>query len=321
MAEIDVTSVCNCRCAFCFQGDSHNDKEQVLTFDEICFLLDRLLDMGCYYLSFSGGEPFCRSDFVEILKEAKKRGFYITFASQLQLASNEQIKQINEIGIERVLVSFHSYDIKHYTNIFGVSEDKYWCALDNVKQLLAGGTPVTIAVTVSNINASDLIETRNFFMKLGIEKDRIRFNPLLTGKNSVEAIRGAEEFCNHLRKNLDLEINTLSALRTNRLSLICSAGRTSCLIHPNGDVTACGFISEIAGNIREQDIEKIWLSADIFKQIRALHEEDFVECFHCEHKDTCQVCIGNNYNETGSFIQPSKTYCNFRKDLSEVFGK
>lgn len=66
MAEIDVTNRCNCHCFFCFQGNEHKDLEKTLSFDRIISLLDELKNLGCYHLSFAGGEPFCREDFLQI---------------------------------------------------------------------------------------------------------------------------------------------------------------------------------------------------------------------------------------------------------------
>lgn len=319
MAEIDVTNRCNCKCAFCFQGNSHKENEHTLTFSEICALMDRLSELGCYYLSFSGGEPFCRDDFVEILDEAKKRGFYITFASQLQLATPVQIERVNAIGIEKVLVSFHSSNPKRYSEIFSVNEKYYWRALENVLRLIKGGTPTGIAVTVSNKNADDLKSTCDFFVSKGIKKEWIRFNPLLAGINSVANIRGEKILSEHLKIHPDLKINTLSTLRAERQSFLCHAGRTSCVIHPNGDVTACGFLTRVCGNIRNEDIGSIWENSPVFHSIRGITEKDLDRCKKCEHLETCQVCIGNNYNETGSYVTPSDDYCALRQELSNIF--
>lgn len=101
MAEIDVTNRCNCHCFFCFQGNEHKDLEKTLSFDRIISLLDELKNLGCYHLSFAGGEPFCREDFLQILTEAKIRGFLITFVTNLQLPSTEQIEQLKTLGIAK----------------------------------------------------------------------------------------------------------------------------------------------------------------------------------------------------------------------------
>ncbi len=321
MAEIDVTNVCNCKCPFCFQGTSHQDSEKVLSFEEIVHIMDDLKELGCYYLSFSGGDPFCRKDFVSILSEAKKRGFYVTFVSHLQLASDKDIDIINELGIERVLVSFHSYTPEGYSKIFNVDQEYYWRALENIKRLHNAGTPVGIAVTISEQNATELFEIRELFMNLGIPCANIRYNPLLEGKTPIEKIRGGHELCNYLSQHKDLKTNVLSRLRTRRLSFFCSAGRSSCVIHPNGDVAPCGFINRIAGNVKLNSLKDIWENSEVFAEIRNLNDCDFEKCKSCELNDTCPICLGNNLNENGNYCITSDHYCEFRKGIYNALTK
>lgn len=318
MAEIDVTNICNCKCPFCFQGSVHQDKEKILSFEEIVQLLDDLKSLGCYYVSFSGGEPFCRKDFVKILKEAKKRGFYVNFVSHLQLASDEDIAEINKLGIERVLVSFHSHKPKMYAKIFNVDEKFYWRVLKNIENLISGGTPVGITTTVFNENAKDLYEIRKMFMKMGVPKAKVRFNPLLEGKTHVEKLRGEQELCDYLSLNKDLKINILSKARTREASFTCSAGKRACLIHPNGDVAPCGFINKVAGNIRKDSLENIWKNSEVFHEIRNIKKCEFTKCSECEDLAMCPICIGTNLNETGKYCTPSDDYCHFRKSMNKA---
>lgn len=318
MAEIDVTNTCNCKCPFCFQGSVHQDLEEILSFDEIIHLLDDLKKLGCYHLSFSGGEPFCRKDFLSILREAKKRGFYVNFVSHLQLASDEDIEEINKLGIERVMVSFHSHKPEAYAKIFNVNEKYYWRALHNIKNLLLGGTPVGISTTVFDENATSLREIRDMFTNMGVPIERVRFNPLLEGKTHIDSLRGGQKLCEYLNYNKDLRINVLSKSRTKMSSFICSAGRRSCLIHPNGDVTPCGFINKVAGNIRKDSLETIWKNSEVFREIRSIQPEQFSKCNQCKDLETCPVCMGTNLNETGKYCLPSEEYCQFRKNINKA---
>lgn len=106
------------------------------------------------------------------------------------------------------------------------------------------------------------------FTELGIPKERIRFNPLLEGKIHVDNLRGKQELYDYLSHNKNLKTNILSKSRTRELSFTCSAGRRSCLIHPNGDVSPCGFINKVAGNIRETSLKAIWENSKVFSEIR-----------------------------------------------------
>ena len=46
----------------------------------------------------------------------------------------------------------------------------YWRALDNIKSLIKGDTPIGITVTVSDYNVAELYEITEMFMELGVKK-------------------------------------------------------------------------------------------------------------------------------------------------------
>lgn len=319
MAEIDVTNRCNCHCFFCFQGNEHKDSEKTLSFDRIISLLDELKNLGCYHLSFAGGEPFCREDFLQILTEAKRRGFLITFVTNLQLPSAEQIEQLKTLGVAKILVSFHSHFPKTYSKIFNVDEKMYWRALDNIKSLIKGDTPIGITVTVSDYNVAELYEITEMFMELGVKKNDIRFNFLLEGKNPVTEHRNGQELHNYLCHHQELKTNILSKIRTDNLSFICTAGKASCVIRPNGDVLPCGLMNSVAGNINNISLKEIWNHSHTFQLIRSIDEKHFDKCKTCENLAFCPVCMATNLNETGNYHEPSDDYCAFRKCISSSF--
>jgi len=53
-------------------------RRQEMTFEEHVRLLDELLEMGCLWILYTGGEIFARRDFLDIYTEAKKRGSLVT---------------------------------------------------------------------------------------------------------------------------------------------------------------------------------------------------------------------------------------------------
>lgn len=321
MAEIDVTNSCNCKCTFCFQGNEHQNVGKILSFEKLISIMDELKSLGCYHLSFAGGEPFCRKDFTRLLKEAKKRGFLITFVSNLQLPSEEEIEQVIELGIAKVLVSFHSHNPKTYSQIFQVAEKYYWRALENIKHLAKSDTPVGVTVTVSENNATELQDILDMFVNIGILRNDVRFNMLLEGKNPVGDCRGEKELHEYLSHHQDLKTNILSKIRIDNLSFLCSAGRSSCVIRPNGDVLPCGLIDAVAGNVTDNSLEAIWNNSHVFKFIRSIEESHFTKCSSCKNLHICPVCIANNLNETGNYHEPSEEYCSFRKNISNAFSE
>jgi len=86
-AEIDVTFLCNAKCFFCFQGENHTEKRTTLSFNRICALLKELRELGCFYVRFSGGEPFMRKDIGDIVRFAKVGFRWFRIFSYLQIKS------------------------------------------------------------------------------------------------------------------------------------------------------------------------------------------------------------------------------------------
>jgi MoaA/NifB/PqqE/SkfB family radical SAM enzyme len=78
---IEVTRRCPLECLHCYNNLPMSDtgaRAQELTLEEHCKLLDELSAAGCLWLCYTGGEIFARIDFLDIYREAKKRGFLIT---------------------------------------------------------------------------------------------------------------------------------------------------------------------------------------------------------------------------------------------------
>ena len=91
--SIEVTRRCPLECLHCYNNLPMGDmeaKQRELTKDEHFRMLDELVEMGCFWLLYTGGEIFARKDFLEIYTYAKKKGFLITLFTNGTII-NEQI--------------------------------------------------------------------------------------------------------------------------------------------------------------------------------------------------------------------------------------
>lgn len=303
-AEIDVTARCNANCVFCLQGNIH-EEIGILTLDDYKVLLKDLKELGVYNLGFSGGEPFCRKDFLDILEYSKQLGFRVSFITNGQLIKFEDIDRLCSMGIDIVTVSFHSINRNIYNYHFGINKTtNFNRSLSNIKYMLTKKIPAVIAITVTKYNIDELEEIKKYFINLGIEEQFINFNMLLTGAKNIELLRPSSS---------QLQ-NNKAILRLNRekysKGFLCSAGRTSCSIDSRGNVYPCTFFNVSAGNIKDYSIKEIWDNSHLFKIIRNIKPKNFDKCQGCIHKNRCSVCLVTNINETGNIFLPSLGYCN-----------
>lgn len=71
--RIAVTDRCNLRCSYCMPENQHFlERENLLTYEEISYLLNILSREGVNKVRITGGEPFVRKDISFLLKEIAK---------------------------------------------------------------------------------------------------------------------------------------------------------------------------------------------------------------------------------------------------------
>jgi sulfatase maturation enzyme AslB (radical SAM superfamily) len=66
-ATLHVTSHCNLDCEGCYSSEEDRNSSQDLNFDQIVEIIDNISNRWLGVLSISGGEPFMRSDIIEII--------------------------------------------------------------------------------------------------------------------------------------------------------------------------------------------------------------------------------------------------------------
>ena len=79
--SIEVTRRCPLECQHCYNNLPMADaaaKRDELSLDEYKRLLDEMVEAGCLWLLFTGGEIFARADFLDIYAYAKTKGFLVT---------------------------------------------------------------------------------------------------------------------------------------------------------------------------------------------------------------------------------------------------
>src|SRR5512140_1777136 len=73
---LEVTRACNLRCRHCFVSARRPQPDELST-EQILSLLDELKAQNVFSIVFSGGEPFVRSDFLDIVDYAIRLGFVV----------------------------------------------------------------------------------------------------------------------------------------------------------------------------------------------------------------------------------------------------
>ncbi len=82
-----------------------------------------------------------------------------------------------------------------------------------------------------------------------------------------------------------------------------TCGKLSLNIRANGDVTPCGFIPVVIGNLLVDDLKDLWDGSKVLERMRNKKPKE--KCLTCKHYEDCLGgCTARAYATTGDFDSP-----------------
>jgi AdoMet-dependent heme synthase len=307
--KVELTARCNLRCEHCYQCHEPSGE---LSRAELVRLFDELVEMNTLLVVFTGGEPMLRPDFLEIVTEARTRGFLIEVLSNATRVDAALARELRRQGVQKVQVSLYGAEAAVHEAVTHVA-GSFARTLRGVDHLRAAGIPVTIACSLLRQNVAHWRAIRSFVE----EELRLRLSMSYwlyhSGENS-ERLRSSglrlEEIRAYLRE--------LYAERTPRVAkpataaelddIICLAAFNNCRVLPNGDVMACAQLERPMGNLRHSDFASIWRHSAVAERLRAMRRRDLVKCKACPHYSICLVCPGY-FDDLGDLFDPPASFC------------
>ena len=182
---ISITNMCNSRCKTCnvwkVYRDNPKKKEKELTINEIEKIFKSI--GHTYFLNISGGEPFMRSDFPEIIEAGCK---YLT-PRVIHTPTNALMPKKIEEMTEKILKIINKYNpkidftIKPSFDGIGAKHDKirgikgnFNKTMETIERLnkLKKKYPnlhVGLGTVISKFNLKDIKETADFVKKLNVD--------------------------------------------------------------------------------------------------------------------------------------------------------
>jgi MoaA/NifB/PqqE/SkfB family radical SAM enzyme len=162
--SIELTHRCPLTCAHCYNNLPIGDRQAQdgeLTLAQYRRILDELVEAGCVWLLFTGGEIFARPDFMDIYRHAKQRGFIITLftnGTMLTPALVEELRQWPPFSIE---ITLYGHTAETYEALTGVPGSHARC-LRGIQMLLAAGLPLKLKTVAVSHNKHEVIQMRAF---------------------------------------------------------------------------------------------------------------------------------------------------------------
>jgi MoaA/NifB/PqqE/SkfB family radical SAM enzyme len=285
---VSVTYRCNSRCRTCNVWKKKTNEFTLKEFEKTFKNIGRTP----YWITMSGGEPFLRSDIVEICQCAHDN----CNPKIINIPTNGILYNIIPKRVEEIVESCSKSQIVINLSLDGVGEkhDGIRNVKNNFKSAMRTYTSLRaleyrnlnlgIHTVISKFNVNNIPELYKYVQKLNpdsyiteIAEERVELDTI--GANitpSFEEYSKAVDFLSSKIKNENftgiskvtqafrLEYYNIvkKVLKDKRQVIPCYAGFASAQIAPNGDVWTCCIRAEPIGNLRENnyDFGKVWFS-------------------------------------------------------------
>jgi len=294
----DVTHRCNLQCQHCRILNSTIAPEE-LSIVKVKQFVDELSAMKVFVLGISGGEPFIRSDFIDIIKYATKSDVGRIFVStNFTLINDDILNELSNLKDKLAFkVSIDSIGVYH-DSIRGMP-GAFDRTVEGIKLAVSHGFRVQVTTTLMQFNYKDIIEIIEFVKSLGVKKHRIiEIIPL--GKASFDLVLSDESrrsvwlmFEQNKKRlvqdGLDVTLD-MPFVGRSFSEFTCQAGRSECGILPDGSVVGCRLLPNITtGNIKDRAFREIWDDAKSFTFFRELTPDSIKgNCSDCEYGRSCR---------------------------------
>lgn len=158
--RLAVTDRCNMRCFYCMPADGiqYLPRKELLSYEEMLFILQSLSELGVKKVRITGGEPFLRKDLIHFLGAARKiqgiQSFHIT--SNGFLIGNF-IDDLKRLGINDINLSLDSLDPHRFAKI--TRTNHFLRVRTNLDRLIKEGFNLKInMVAMQGLNDQDIPE-------------------------------------------------------------------------------------------------------------------------------------------------------------------
>jgi len=320
---IEVTRRCPLECQHCYNNLPMGDmeaKQRELSKEEHFKMLDELVDLGCFWLLYTGGEIFARKDFLEIYTYAKKKGFLITLFTNGTIITEQIADYLVEwrpFGIEITLYGRTRETYEALTAVPG----SYDRCLRGIKLLQDRGLPLKLKTVATSINKHEVSSMRQFAEEeLGVEFNfDAQVNPRIDCSQSPLAVRltpeevvaldlsapkGVSEYLKLAKRDLE-NPPALSQIDT---VYFCGGGMNSFSINAYGEIGICVISQQETFGIREVGVRAVWEQSLL--QLRERKRTRVSKCAQCNIQSLCGMCPANGELENGDRESPVAFLCN-----------
>jgi len=320
--SIEVTRRCPLECQHCYNNLPMGDRDarsREMTTEEHFRMLDELVDMGCLWLLYTGGEIFARKDFLEIYTYAKQKGFLITLFTNGTLITERIADYLVEYPPFVIEITLYGRTKETYEDLTQISGSYDRC-LRGIKLLRERGLPLKLKTVATSINKHEISAMRQFAEEeLGVEfKMDGQINPRIDCSQSPLAVRltpeevvaldiAAPKGASEYRRLAHRDLASPPNLAQNDAVYFCGGGMNGFAINAYGEMGICVISQQETFRTQEAGLKRIWEKSLL--ELRTRKRTRVTKCAQCRIQSLCGMCPANGEMENGDRESPVEFLC------------
>lgn len=314
-AVLELTNRCNMRCPH-LASASGQERDQELSGNEWCHVVDTLAQIGKPDITLIGGEVFLSPNWLRIAERIKEQGMRLFIVSNGQSYTEQIRTQLRDLEPDSLATSLDGPEPASYQQVRG--RDGFDSAWQGIQMLRDDGHRHVSAITTvmrSNLNHLPaflpLLDGQGITWQIqSVRSVGSRFDnaELLTGSDYAQL----GDFLGTVLRSREINIPLLLMdcigyhalglewVTHNRRWRGCSAGSSTIGIRANGDVLGCLSLGDdfVEANLRKVPLEQIWTNERSFARLR--NKELSGHCARCPEAETCRAgCPGTALTSSG----------------------
>ena len=325
----EVTRACALACRHCRAIAQPQPHPQELNHEEALALVDTIAELAPPMLVLTGGDPMMRRDIFELIERATARGLRVALSPA---ATNRLIHtdfhKLRQAGVVSMSLSLDGATQKTHDTFRGVAHT-FERTLQAARMAKEAGIQLQINTTISRTTLPELEGFVELLKQIQPDVWSV-FLLVPTGRATLEELPTADQLETLWQRLLELRSELPFAIKTTeghhyrrammQAAKACGApaprhmvptrdGKGVLFISHVGEIQPSGFLPLTAGNVRTDNLAKIYREHPLFVQLR---NDDALggKCGKCEYRRVCGGSRARAFGTEGDMMA-AEPLCNY----------
>ena len=278
----ELTYRCPLQCPYCSNPVEMAKYKTELTTEDWFRVMQQARKMGATQLGFSGGEPLVRKDLEDLIKEARRLGFYTNLITSGVGMDEARIVEFKEAGLDHIQISFQASN-EELNNYIGKSKS-FQHKYEMARLVKKYEYPMVLNIVLHRKNVDQIRDILDMTVDLNADYvelastqyygwSRINIDQLLPTREQLKnAELVAQEYQEKMKDKMKV-IYVIPDYFENRPKKCMNGwGNIFLTIAPDGSALPCHAAGQLPGlefpNVTDHDLEWIWDESPDFNKFR-----------------------------------------------------